>query len=62
MLPTVLAGERGWLPYERCHAHAVSNKQDVDPWRHDAGQKENKEAYKAVKDRNTTVRAWSHSM
>lgn len=27
MLPTVLAGERGWFPCDRCRMHAATSKQ-----------------------------------
>lgn len=52
MLPTVLAGERGWFPCDRCRTHAVSsNKQDVDPFRQRPEKEKEKKKKKAEKER-----------
>ena len=55
MLPTVLAGERGWFSCDRCRTHAVSgNKQDVDPWR----QRRGKEKINRVENKDKTIQPW----
>lgn len=62
MLPTVLAGERGWFPCDRCRTHAVSsNKQDVDPFRQ-RREKEKKKESRKRKTKHPTIRELSNNM